>query len=249
MDKINNYAYPTLRTFKDALDLAQLALEKYAGVIPVADAARKLGYTINNPKSISGTIYKHINDICMYGLLTRDVRGALKTTPLAKEALDPFDKTKAALGKAKALRGIELIARAFDAWGGQIPDDTALPARLNELTGAEWTECKSKAEGIKIIINEAIPYLLLSKDVVGDVHMEAESPPQPEDRRDSMVKNETRQMGTTSTPSTISKQIGGIEEFVLGEGIRVYLPRDNIKVAWNKAKKALKVLIEESEDS
>jgi hypothetical protein len=237
MDKLGEFEYPTLRTFKDALDLAKAALEKYSGIIPNADAARQLGYTVNEKESISGTIYAQFNDICMYGLLSREVRGALKATPLAKEALDPFDETKAALGKAKALRGIPLIEKAFRAWGGQIPADTELAAKLNELTGADWTECKSKAACVKIVINEAIPYLLMSKDTEGTQFQPLQHT---EDRRENMQKSESSQQVPPS------KLVGGIEEFVLGEGIRVYLPRENIKAAWEKTKKALKILVEES---
>ena len=256
MDTINKFSYPTLRTFKDALDLTQYAIERYDGIIPVADAARKLGYTITDSKSISGTIYKHFNDICMYGLLARSLKGALQVTPLGREAFDPFHIDKSILAKEKALRGINLIAQAFDAWGEQIPDDNALPAKLNVLTGADWAECKNKSAAIKIVIKEAIPYLKASKEMAGNVQAilqeDRTTLQHSEDRRDNMPKSDTTQIsGPPSTPtvSATSKPTGGIEEFVLGEGIRVYLPRDSLKTSWEKTKKALKVLIEESEDS
>lgn len=251
MDTINKYPYPTLRTFKDAIELAQYAIEKYDGIIPVADAARKLGYTIPDSKSVSGTIYKQFNDICMYGLLTRGLKGALQATPLGREALDPFHLDTSILAKAKALRSIELIVKAFDAWGEQIPDDSAFPAKLSVLTGADWAECKSKFAAIKIVIKEAIPYLKASKDIAGNVQEPSNVVTTPsqhiEERGNNMPKGEIGQDITPTNPVIQSKPTGGIEEFVLGEGIRIYLPRDNIKSAWEKTKKALKVLIEETE--
>jgi hypothetical protein len=241
MNKLGNYEYPTLKTFKDALGLAQETLEKYAGVIPMIKVAEKLGYTVKDSAAISGTIYQRINDICMYGLLTREgIRGGLKATPLAKEALDPFSKDKAAIAKAKALRSIGLIDRAYSAWNGGIPEITALPARLNEITGADWTECKNQAASVKDLLDEAFPYIQLSKEGGGGEI----SPPilPPADRRDNITKTETQPPSNTPTPP---RQVVSTEEYVLGDGIRIYLPKENLKASWERVKKAMKVLIEE----
>jgi hypothetical protein len=241
MNKLGNFQYPTLRTFKEALTMTQVTLEKYAGVMPVIDAAKSLGYSVKDPDAISGTIYKQFNDICMYGLLTRKgVRGALKATPLAKEALDPFSTGKAAMAKAKALRSIELIDRAYSTWNGQLPDIAALPARLNELTGADWTECKNQAANIKNLLAEAFSYIQTSNEGGSPSFAPSES-----DRRDNMMKTEP-----TSPASPLSSQLPtgkatGTEEYVLGEGIRIYLPKENRQASWEKAKKAMKILVEE----
>jgi hypothetical protein len=247
MNKLGDYEYPTLRTFKDALELTQETLEKYAGVIPMVKAAEKLGYTVKNPAAISGTIYQHINDICMYGLLTREgIRGGLKTTLIAKDALDPLDihKAKAALAKAKALLSIGLVDRAYSAWNGQIPEETALPARLNEITGADWTDCKNQAANVKSLLDEAFSYINLSKEGGGGEI----SPTLPlEDRREIMPKTETQPSSTTPL-ATATRQIVNMEEYVLGDGIRIYLPKENLKNAWEKAKKVMKVLVEGEEE-
>ncbi len=240
MDKIGTYAFPTYRTFKDALAIAQEAISKFGGVMPIADALKKLGYTVN-PKAISGPLYRQIDDMCMYGLFTREIRGALKTTPLAVEALDPYDLNKASQGKIKALRGIELIARAFDAWNGQLPDDSALPAKLSELTGADWMESKAKSASVKIVINEAIAYLHMPTSLGTTI--------QPVDRGESQMKSQNQPISNPTNPVTpqTTRQFGAIEEYVLGNGIRVYLPKDDVKSAWEKTKKVLDLLINEPE--
>jgi len=158
MNKIGEYEYPNLGTFRDALSLAEDAIKKYGGIIPNMNAAQKLGYTVKDSTSISGTIYKRINDLCMFGLFTRE-RGGLKATPLAEEALDPYDSTKATEGRARAVRNIKLVERVFDAWKGEIPDETAFPAKLAEITGISWTEAQRHTESVRNLIVEAFDYL------------------------------------------------------------------------------------------
>lgn len=247
MDKLGNFEYPTLRTFKEALHLAQVTLEKFAGVIPMVDASKELGYTVSNSAAISGTIYKHINDICKYGLLTREgIRGGLKGTALAKDALNPFDTKVAASGQARAVRGIELVERAYSAWDGGLPDIAALPARLNELTGADWTDCKNQAANIETLLEETFPIIQLSNQLGGDSNPQIT--PQSLDRGETTTKTEIQQNFSQPT-STIQtpKQSITIDEFVLGDGIRIYLPKESRKSAWEKAKKVMKVLVEDED--
>jgi hypothetical protein len=158
MQRIGDYDYPNLGTFSDAIMLAQEALSKYAGIIPNIDAVGKLGYTVKNPAAISGPIYKRINDLVAFGLFTRD-RGALRTTDLAAEALDQNDSTKASIGKAKAIRNIEIIGKAFDAWEGKIPDNTAFPGKLMQITGVSLSEAQKHMESLKKLFNETFHYL------------------------------------------------------------------------------------------
>jgi hypothetical protein len=158
MDKIGEYEYPNLGTFNEALSLAKEALDKHGGIMPSIDAAHKLGYNVKNAAAIGGQIYKRINDLCVFGLFTRE-RGCLKTTPLAVEALHPYDSTTATEGKAKAIRRIKLVERAFDAWNAEIPDEIAFPAKLVDITGVSWQEAQKHAKAVRTLIIEAFQYL------------------------------------------------------------------------------------------
>jgi len=158
LEKIGEFEYPSFATFADALKLAESALKTYGGVIPNLNAAQELGYTVKDAAAISGTIYKRINDLCMFNLTLRE-RGGLRATPTATEAVDPYDSTKAADGKAKALRSIPLIAKAFDAWSGEMPDETAFPAKLGELTGVQWQEAQRHSDAVRRLLVEAFGYL------------------------------------------------------------------------------------------
>jgi hypothetical protein len=188
MNKIGDFDYPDLGTFGEALNVAQEALTKYAGIIPVSRAAEILGYSVANPNAISGSIYKKINDLKEFGLFTRE-RGALRTTDLAVEALDPYNTARAADAKARAVRNVILVGKAFDAWNGQLPDDTAFPAKLTQITGINWQEAQKHVEALKKLFNETFQYLKSSATVVAPIAAETPLTPAP-DRREIEISTE-----------------------------------------------------------
>jgi len=158
MQKIGEYEYPDKITFKEVLDLAEDTLTKYGGMISNFDAAKKLGHSVTNPTAISGWIFKRFEDACTFGLLKKE-RGGLRSTDLAIEALDPYDAERANVGKVKAIRNIKLVADAFDAWNGEIPDATAFPAKLAQITNISWQEAQKQAESVRKLFIELFPYL------------------------------------------------------------------------------------------
>jgi hypothetical protein len=158
MQKIGEYEYPDKITFKEVLELTQDTLTKYGGMISNFDAAKKLGHSVTNPTAISGWIFKRFEDACAFGLLKKE-RGGLKTTDLAVEALDPYNNEKSDAGKAKAIRNIKLVADAFDAWNGELPDTTAFPNKLAQITDISWQDAQKQAEVVRKLFNELFPYL------------------------------------------------------------------------------------------
>lgn len=168
MKKIGDFDYPDLGTFAQALSVAQEALANYAGIIPSSRAAEILGYKVTDPNAISGSIYKKINDLVAFGLFTRE-RGTVKTTTLAVDALDPYNTAKAADGKARAVRNITIVGKAFDAWNGQLPNDTEFPAKLTQITGISWQDAQKHVESLKNLFNETFQYLKSSAGVVAPI--------------------------------------------------------------------------------
>ena len=57
--------------------------------------------------------------------------------------LDPYEISVANNGKAKALRTISIVDKAFNAWDGALPASDALSVRIAEITGTDWTICKN----------------------------------------------------------------------------------------------------------
>ncbi|MDH5688048.1 MAG: hypothetical protein OEZ48_09345 [Candidatus Bathyarchaeota archaeon] len=158
MQEIGKFTYPERGTFQDALKVAKKALQDYGGVIPNEKAAEELGYKIKDRSSMSGFIYKRFDDFCMFGLTKRE-RGVIRTTDLAVKALDPTDTEKATEGKAEAVRKVHIIAKAYDDWNGEMPSDTAFPARIGQITSVSWIEAQKHAESLRKLFNETFPYL------------------------------------------------------------------------------------------
>ena len=182
MQKIGNFEYPDGGTFKDALVVAEEALKNYGGVMPNEKVAEKLGYNIKDSKSISGWVYKRFDDFCMFGLTERG-RGIIKSTELAVRALDPTKPKIAAVGKAEAIRKIPLIAKAFKELDGEIPTETAFPAKISEITNVSWIEAQKHVDLLKNLFNETFPILKEAPTTPPEQEREEEPKPREEGRK------------------------------------------------------------------
>lgn len=160
MTKLGEFLYPTRASFSDALQVTDAAVNRFGNLIPYIEAAKILGYKITDPSSIPGYVYKRFDELCYFGLLARDKpnRG-LRATELGRRAFDAAFRSKANEAKAEAVRNIPIIAKAFSDWKGKIPDDTAFPAKLVDLTSVKRTEVEEHLADLKKLISECFPYL------------------------------------------------------------------------------------------
>jgi hypothetical protein len=158
MLQIGKYKYPNQVTFAEALKIAQIAISKYEGKMSNKDMAEALGYKVKDPAAISGYIFRKFDDVCAYGLMKRQ-RGFVRVTEIAEEALDPYDTRKAQDGKAKAIRQIPIVNDAFTQWNGEVPSETAFPAKLTEFRDISWQEAQKHSESLRKLFSEVFPYL------------------------------------------------------------------------------------------
>ena len=158
MKKIGDYTYPDKVSFAEAIEFTKAAITKYGGKMSNKVAAEQMGYTVKNPRSISGYIFKKFDDVCSYGLMVRE-RGGLKTTPLAEEALDPYDTRKASAGKAKAIKQMPFVTKAYEEWKGEMPQESAFPAKLRDLLDVSWQEVEKHADTLRKLFIEVFPYI------------------------------------------------------------------------------------------
>jgi hypothetical protein len=162
MIELNEYSVPDQVSFAEALELTRSAITEYGGMMSNKDAAEKLGYKVKDPKAISGYIYRKFDDICAYGLMTRE-RGGLRATETAVKALDPYDPRKATEGKANAIKQMPLVNKAFTAWNGEIPIETAFPAKLAELITLSWQDAQKYSPLVRKLFIEVFPYIQVVK--------------------------------------------------------------------------------------
>lgn len=158
MLEVGDYQYPNKVTFKEALGITKLAIDRYDGKMPNKAVAEALGYKIKDPNAISGYIFRKLDDINSYNLLRRE-RGYMEVTSLADEALDPFDSRRAQEGKGKAIRQMKIVKKAFTEWNGKIPPETAFPSKLKDLLGISWQEAQKHAKSVRKLYIEVFPYL------------------------------------------------------------------------------------------
>lgn len=160
MATIGEYEYPTLSSFKDAIDLANAALEG-GGVIANTKAASTLGYKVREDGNLPGPVYQRFDDLCRFGLLERDKgkKGIMRLTSLGEEAVNKDEFQKADAAKIKAIRSIQIIAKAFDSWNGNVPDNNALQGKLHTLTGVDYNDCKNHVAPLSRLFQETFPIL------------------------------------------------------------------------------------------
>ena len=155
---IGEYEYPDLTTFAEALEVADEAYQKYHGLMPAMRVAEKLGYKVKNPASISGFIYRRFDDMALFGLFARE-RGGIRVTDVGKAALDPYDQSSATRARARLIRNIPLIEKAYSEWKGELPGEEAFPSLVKDLTGVEWKEAKDNSLNLRRLFSECFPYL------------------------------------------------------------------------------------------
>jgi hypothetical protein len=165
---IGKYTYPDQVTFAEALNIAQLAVSKFEGKMSNKDVAEALGYKIKDAAAISGYIFRKFDDLCAFGLMKRQ-RGFVKVAEIAAEALDPYDTRKAQDGKAKAIRQMPIVYDAFTQWNGEIPSETAFPAKLTEFKDISWQEAQKHAEKLRKLFIELFPYLKSTSETTSQI--------------------------------------------------------------------------------
>jgi len=224
MDKIGEYSYPTRGTFQEAIEVAQEAIIVYDGVIPVKRAAEKLGFSIKDGTKIGGPIYAKLNDLAMFGLFSVE-RGGYKVTDVAIKALDPNDSSKAAEGKSDALRRLPIIQKLYTELRGEIPSETALPAKISKILNVPWPDAQKQAPGVLNLIKEAFPYLKPSTTT-----SEVVKPPQ------GIVGGEViataqQAMGTTSATAIVSDMVRPYGEVKTTSGTIVVRSKSMLRLA------------------
>lgn len=117
-------SYPQMSLGK-ALDLAD---RLYRGIhrasVGNAEAQQIMGYS---PKS--GSALAALSALKRFGILEgRDPQ--IRLTPLALQILEPADPRERADGIAEAARKPELFAEVLDSFGGRLPADSAIRAKL-----------------------------------------------------------------------------------------------------------------------
>ena len=164
MEEIAGFRYPSKGTFAEALQITKVAEGTFGGMITTKDAAGVLNYDVATAKSIAGPIYRRLDELTEFGLFTRE-RGGYRVTDLGARAVDQVDSQKAAQAKSEALRKLIVLQKMFTELKGEIPSETALPAKISTVFGITLKEAQNHTPFLGKLIVETFPLMKVSSKV------------------------------------------------------------------------------------
>jgi hypothetical protein len=153
--------------------------------------------------------------------------GRVIYTDLAKKILHGLDKDKE-VAKSQAARNIILFADIYDKFGAS-PTTEQLYRFLQDKANVDISEANHLAKEIGKLFNKVAIYL---KTDASEVPATA----------GGGGKKEVKEEGAFESDTTI-------EHFKLGGGIEIKLPKENTTAAWDRAKKALNIILGVNDNS
>lgn len=148
-----------------------------------------------------------------YGLVSGT--GTIMATEDAK-IITAGTAEEASKARARAFLNVGLFKKLKEKIGTNVPTTEQFSVLLGEITSEDRLKVKEKAETIRNLYLDGVPYLKSIEEERKKVTDEEKVPPP-----------------------------AGVEVFTFGSNISIQLPKDNIKQAWKKAKTALDVFLGE----
>jgi len=220
MPKAGRYDYPT-RDLDHCISALQKAHDTAKQYVMTRDV---FGQAIGmSPKG--GGFNVLVGSMAMYKLIETG-EGEIRFTDLAKNILHGEADEKAD-AKAKAVRNVILLGDIYDTYGSN-PTDEQLRVFLRTKANVDISEASQLASEVGKLFKKVANYLR----PVTNATMETGS---------GGEKKELKEESFESNTIT--------EEYKLGGGIEIKLPKENTTQAWNKAKRALDIILDVENNS
>jgi len=216
LPKLNNTSYPYIKLSR-AIEIARRICEApYKGEISVSGLAQELKMSDKG----GGFLYL-VASLRDYGLV--DGTGTLRATEMAKKIIagTPEEMSRS---RAESFLKVELFRNLKEKIGTEVPAIEQFSVVLRDLTKADPLKVKTVAETIRNLYLDGVPCIKsLEEGKKGESGMPNEPP--------------KGQLDTSmATPPML-------EELKFGENVRIWLPKENIKEAWTKAKKMIDIYL------
>jgi len=213
MPKAGRYDYPN-RELGDCIEYLRKAHEISKDHSFTRDAfAHAIGQSVTG-----GGFNLLVGSLSMYKLVNTG-GGQIIYTELAKKILHGLDKDKEN-AKAQAARNIILFADIYDKFK-TTPTQEQLYHFLQDKANVDISEASRLAAEIGKLFNKLVDHLRIHASETSTT-----------DDGDEIVNEERGFESDTTT-----------EHYKLGEGIEIKLPKENTANAWNKAKRALNIIL------
>lgn len=213
MPKINKYDYP-FRDLDSCVDFIRKAHDQAKSYVMTRDIfAQAIGLSVKG-----GGFNLLVGSMSIYKLIETG-EGEIRFTELAKKILhgETAEKRDALI---EATRNVTLFADLYDTYK-TIPTDEQIRLFLRNKAGADIGQAKAIAVPLSKLLKKVSKYLLSS-----DGKQESES------------GGENKEVSETEISTTVS-----LETYMLGNGVQIKLPKEDTEQAWNKAKRALDIIL------
>jgi len=216
MPKLSNTSYPYIKLGRAIEIVRRICEAPYKGEISVSGLAQELKMSDKG----GGFLYL-VASLRDYGLV--DGTGTLRATEMAKKIVagTPEEMSRS---RAESFLKVELFRNLKEKIGTEVPATEQFSVVLRDLTRADPLKVKNVAETIRNIYLDGVPYLK------------------------SLEETKKGEFGMPSEPSkgqvdTSAATLPTLEELKFGDNVRIWLPKENIKEAWTKAKKMIDIYL------
>ena len=213
--KIGKYDIPQFRLHAGLVEATSTLYENFKGeeAPNLLTVAQLLGHKTDK----SGGFLTKLADLRSYGLITS--RG-VKVTELGKILTYGESEEQKNEAYKEALLNIPLWKELYRQFGKTLPSSNFW-AQLGKIAGLEAPDAKKVEEIVRKAYLGEIQYVKEEKKPeTGDKGMEG---------ADNINKDQAK-------PTTL-------EELRFGDNVRIWLPKENIKEAWTKAKKMIDIYL------
>jgi hypothetical protein len=215
-------SYPYIKLSR-AIEIARRICESpYKGEISVSGLAQELKMSEKG----GGFLYL-VASLRDYGLV--EGTGTLRATEIARKIVagTPEEMSKS---RAESFLKVELFKSLKEKIGTEVPETEQFSVILRDLTKADPLKVKNVAETIRNLYLDGVPYIKAL-----------------EEARKEEIKM-TKETATAQVDMPIAKP-PTLEELKFGENVRIWLPKENIKEEWKKAKKMVDIYLGIEEES
>jgi len=213
--KVGKYDIPTFRLHPNLVDATRVLYENFKSeeAPDLLTVAKLLGHKTDK----SGGFLTKIADLRSYGLLTS--RG-VTVTDLGKKLTYGTSNEEKNEAFKEALLKIPLWKEFHGKFGKTLPTSNFW-VELTKITGLEAPDAQKAEENVRNAYLADFQYV----------------------KEEKKPKDEGTKMGDQDKIDTSTAKPSTLEELRFGDNVRIWLPKENIKEAWAKAKKMIDIYL------
>jgi hypothetical protein len=237
--KIGNYEIPDIRLSEAIQDVKKIfdKVKNTQDLTHYSDIAVMLDYK----SKIGGAFYRRLNSLTIFGLL--EGRAKYRITELGENISYPINDDQKMELSSKAFLNVPLWNKLYNKHGKQLGDN--LWFDIKNITGISAPESQTIEKDVRKWYLEDVVFMIEKINTKNEEH------------NSSIIVDTTNIEKVTNTnlkdpkliyPDTLMMNEVTLEKIPFGKDIIIYLPKENLLKAWEKAQKYMKLYLEDYEE-